>query len=293
MNRICLLVSGNLGYVVLLDLFQSKINIASVFTNKKSVDIIAFCNANNIPFFTGNPRNGKASEFLESQTSDILLSVNYLFIIDNHMINHPKFFAVNFHGSLLPKYRGRTPHVWAIINNEKYTGVTAHLINEKVDDGDIIDQLKIEIDYNDTGGSILEKFFRLYPEFIKSVLTKLVTNNYQLKRQKASLATYFGKRSPDDGLINWNWQRDRIRNWIRAQAKPYPGAFTFFEGRKITIHKAEMSEDGFHFNDLNGLIVNYENQKITVKTPNGCLLLSEIEIEDNIEIKRGKCLYND
>ena len=71
---------------------------------------------------------------------------SYLFLIEKDIILHPRFLTFNIHGSLLPKYRGRAPHIWAIINNEKETGITAHVIDEKCDSGDIISQIKIKIE---------------------------------------------------------------------------------------------------------------------------------------------------
>src|SRR5690606_33504394 len=101
----------------------------------------------------------------------------YLFIIDKKIIDLATSIAFNIHGSLLPKYRGRTPHVWSIINNEKFTGITAHIIDEGCDTGDIIEQVKIKISKSDTGASLLEKYNLLYLPLIRSVLEKIQTNS--------------------------------------------------------------------------------------------------------------------
>src|SRR5690606_11116288 len=104
---------------------------------------------------------------------DVLFSINYLFLIERDVLSQdPR--VVNLHGSLLPKYRGRTPHVWAIINNESHTGVTAHLVDEGCDTGPIILQREVPIEYTDTGATILLKFSSLYPEIIADVYRMLV-----------------------------------------------------------------------------------------------------------------------
>ena len=229
-----ILVSGNLGYTVLKYLYENYI-IKFVLTDSKSKLIIDFCIQNKISVFKGNPRNGRAISFCEQYKIDILLSANYLFIIEKDLIQLPRLLAFNIHGSLLPKYRGRTPHVWAIINNESETGITAHVIDENCDTGDIIEQTKIEISSENTGADLLDKFNEKYLELLNKVLSKANSENLTFTKQENNNATFFGKRNPDDGKIDWNWQKERIYNWIRAQAHPYPGAFTYHNTNKLII----------------------------------------------------------
>lgn len=287
---ICLLVSGNLGFQILQHVSSLEDSIKAVFTDSKSEEIIAFCLTNSIPTFIGNPRKSRASLFIKDLECDVLLSVNYLFLIEEDIIKLPKKYAINIHGSLLPKYRGRTPHVWAIINGEKYTGITAHLIEKEVDNGDIIEQLEIEIGENDTGGDILQKFNILYIEVVNRVLQRIKTDQILRKKQDSSKATYFGKRTPESGKINWLWCKDRIRNWIRAQARPYPGAYTFLETQKIVIHKAEISDLGFRDSMEDGTILEFDKDSITVKCANGSLKLSNLEFTSKIILKKGDVL---
>lgn len=268
-----ILVSGNLGYIVLKYL-HNYYKIKYVLTDSKSDAIINFCIQNEIAYFVGNPRNGRAFNFCSIEKIDILISVNYLFIIEKDLIQLPKAFAFNIHGSLLPKYRGRTPHVWAIINNEIKTGITAHLIDEGCDTGDIIEQIEIEIGCEDTGADILNKFNDNYIELLNIVLTKASLGKLTFIKQQNNFATFFGKRTPDDGKIDWNWQKERIYNWIRAQANPYPGAFTYSSGNKIIIDKIKYTETGFTNDMTNGLVIS--TSPFLVKTPNGVVELCQV-----------------
>jgi methionyl-tRNA formyltransferase len=260
------LCSGNLGFQILIQLIN-KYSISFVLTDSNSDKIIEFCTDNALPFFKGNPRSDNCKAFLEDKECEVLLSINYLFLIDEDIINIPKKYAINVHGSLLPKYRGRTPHVWAIINNEKKTGITAHLIDSGCDTGNIIEQIEVPIDSLDTGASILEKFNHLYWPLIEQVLMKIELDQLTFTGQDDSKATFFGKRTPDDGHINWNWQKERINNWVRAQAHPYPGSFTYVSGNKLTIDRISFTDDGFDFQIKNGTILSVNPLK--VKTPNG------------------------
>ena len=199
------------------------------------------------------------------------------------MIKHPTKFAVNFHGSLLPKYRGRTPNVWSIINNEQKSGITAHLIDDGCDTGDIIEQIEIEISKTDTGASILNKFNEKYFPLVQNVIDKIENNTISFKPQDHSKATYFGKRTPEDGLIDWNWHKERIFNWVRALSNPYPGAFSFMNGTKIIIDQVSFSDIGFNDDFENGTIL--QTYPLTVKCPNGVIQIDTLrEKHANFEI---------
>ena len=101
----------------------------------------------------------------------------------------------------------------------------------------------------------------------------------ECRKQDISKATYFGKRTPEDGQINWDWQKERIRNWVRAQANPYPGAFTFLNDNKIIINKIEYSDLGFQDTMDNGLVVAVIDGTPYVKTQNGVVKLVDFETD--------------
>lgn len=277
-----ILVSGNLGAIVLKNILNTT-PVSFVFTDSKSEEIINFCKIKNIPLFVGNPRNGRSQNFLIENKCSVILSINYLFIIEEDVIKHPTKFAVNFHGSLLPKYRGRTPHVWSIINNEQKSGITAHLIDNGCDTGDVIEQIEIEISKTDTGASILNKFNEKYFPLVQKVIDKIENDTISFKPQDHSKATYFGKRTPEDGLIDWNWHKERIFNWVRALSNPYPGAFSFMNGTKIIIDQVSFSDIGFSDDFENGTIL--QTSPLSVKCPNGVIQIDTLrEKHANFEI---------
>jgi methionyl-tRNA formyltransferase len=269
-----LLCSGELGLNTLKILAQN-FTPQFIFTDKNSVGIIDFAKNNSIPAFIGNPLKNKPALFLKHFKTDIIFSVNYLFIVADNILRHPGLYAINLHGSLLPKYRGRTPHVWAIINNEKETGITAHIMEEECDTGDIVLQKEIKIREDYTGADILKQYNKIYPDIIFELIEQIKNRKIKLIKQDIDKATYFGKRTPEDGQINWNWQKERIYNWVRAQAYPYPGAFTLFKNQKIIIDKISYSDFGFDNEMPNGLIVN-NKPNVLVKTPNGLVELTQI-----------------
>jgi methionyl-tRNA formyltransferase len=284
--KVGILTSGDLGMNTLIKIINN-FNVVFVLTDGNSHGVLSLCKENKIPCFKGNPRNGVGSDFIKKIEVDIIASINYLFLIEKDIIHHSKQITFNLHGSLLPKYRGRTPHVWSIINNEKETGITTHVIDEGCDTGDIISQTKIKIDKFHTGNDILNKYKILYYNLVKEVIEKVKSEQLKLKKQDENLATYFGVRRPGDGRIDWNWQKERIRNWVRAQSYPYPGAFTFFNGQKITIDKVEESYLGFNYNIINGTILEVKPNLI-IKTQNGALIIKDYR--EKIQFIKGEKL---
>lgn len=277
--RIGVMASGQLGYICLKQLVEIY-GIACVLTDKHSSGIISLTTEHNIPCFIGNPRKRKAANFIEELPIDILLSVNYLFLVEEDILSWPSKAAINFHGSLLPKYRGRTPHVWAIINGETATGITAHQMTLGCDEGDVVASRVVQISDLDTGGTLLEKYMAIYPELIQEVVESFRKGSTKFLKQDESKATYFEKRTPSDGAIDWSWQKERIRNWVRAQAYPYPGAFGFINGNKVIIDQVEFDDYGFKQGQPNGLILTEEPFRI--KTPNGVLLLKQVREGRNV-----------
>jgi len=286
--KLGVLCSGNLGFSVLKSLAENY-EVEFVLTDSKSIDIISYCDNHQIDSFKGNPRNGATAAFLKQKTANVLISVNYLFVIEEDIIGFAKDLIFNIHGSLLPKYRGRTPHVWAIINNEVETGITAHLIDEGCDTGAILEQVRIPISDSDTGADVLSKFEIEYYALIEKLLNNFKNNTLTLKKQDDEKATYFGKRTPEDGEINWNWQKERIYNWVRAQSKPYPGAFTLIGEQKVTIDKIAFSDKGYNFDMPNGLIIAH-SPAILVKTANGVIELEQIR--ENQHLCKKDIIFN-
>lgn len=276
--KIGFFISGELGFSTLI---KTGLDPQVIFTDKNSLEIINYCGIHEIPIFIGNPRNKEATNLIRKFNLDVVFSINYIFLLSKELFSLPRLGVINFHGSLLPKYRGRTPHVWAIINGEKRTGVTAHLVDEGCDTGPIILQREIFINRNDTGQDILNKFKNVYPEMLLEIIVMINNKNLIAENQKGE-ASFFGKRRPKDGQINWNTSSIEIYNWIRAQAYPYPGAFTYLNGEKIIIDKCEIIK--YSDKGIPGTILN--TNPLIVKSKDGAIKLLDIR-NKLINIKRN------
>ena len=160
------------------------------------------------------------------------------------LLRTPKIACLGFHASLLPKYRGRAPVNWAIINGESETGNTMITLEPEADTGDIVAQRKIAISDDDDCRTIYEKVGQTEIDMLDDVLPMIRRGILPRKKQDDSKASVMPKRRPEDGIIDWRRSTREIFNWVRALTEPYPGAFSLLNGEKVWIWTARPVEDG-------------------------------------------------
>jgi methionyl-tRNA formyltransferase len=181
---------------------------------------------------------------LREMKPDIIFSFYYRNLICQEILDIPRLGAFNLHGSLLPKYRGRVPINWAVLNGEIRTGATLHYMVKRPDAGDIVDQEAVSIGPRDTAQDVFIKVTTAARLVLERSLDAIKQGRASRRPQDESQASYFGARKPDDGCIDWHANAQRIFNLIRALTHPYPGAFTDVEGRRLFIWWAEPRPDG-------------------------------------------------
>lgn len=176
-------------------------------------------------------------EELVEFSPDYLLSIYYRFIIKKNILKIVDYKAMNSHPSLLPAYRGTKSSVWAILNNEKETGITFHYINEKIDDGNIILQKTISINNDDTAYSLYNKLISLFVLNFRSAFNMLINNNLGYKQ--IGKTTYYKRELPYNGILNFediNFAKAKL--FVRAMYfPPHKGAvFLKKNNQKIEIN---------------------------------------------------------
>ncbi len=163
---------------------------------------------------------------LREMKPDIIFSFYYRNMICQEILDIPRLGAFNLHGSLLPKYRGRVPINWAVLNGETETGATLHHMVKRPDAGDIIDQEAVSIGPRDTAQDVFIKVTAAARQVLERSLAAIKQGCAPRRPQDESQASYFGGRKPDDGRIDWRADARQLFNLIRAVTHPYPGAFT-------------------------------------------------------------------
>ena len=238
------------GKECLQELVSLGCNIVAIFTftdamAAKTSGAVSFQDISkkyNIPLYKVKSTNTPESVNLIKQLKpDVIFVIGWTRLVSNEILRIPQYGCFGMHASLLPKYRGRAPVNWALINNEPETGNSLFLLDEGVDTGKVFSQKKFPITISDTCETLYSKVAQAGKEMIGELLSKLGRKELQPITQNAYEATVMPKRTPEDGLIDWNKSALEIFNWVRALTHPYPGAFTFFQSKKLFIWEARIA----------------------------------------------------
>ncbi len=174
------------------------------------------------------PAEPGAAEVLERLTAlapDFIFSFYYRRMLPAAVLALARQGALNMHGSLLPKYRGRAPVNWAILNGETETGASLHYMIAKPDAGALLDQQRVSIGPDDTAVEVAGRVADAAVSVLKRTLPALIAGTAVARPLDLAKGSYFGGRRPADGEFSWDWPASRIHNLVRAVAPPFPGAF--------------------------------------------------------------------
>ncbi len=186
-------------------------------------------------------RDSGLVDLMARHRPELLLSVDYRYRIPPQILNIQGLTSINLHPGLLPRYRGRAPLNWAILQGETQLGLTAHCMDEGVDSGDIIAQVQFELAAHEDVGDALRKLYPLYADMVRKVFALVESGKLPRRPQDHAQATVYPRRRPEDGVIEWNLPAHHIHRLVRAVAAPYPGAFGWYDNRKIIVWKAQVS----------------------------------------------------
>ncbi len=166
---------------------------------------------------------------------DFVFSFYYRYMLDKAWLALPRLGALNIHGSLLPKYRGRAPVHWAIIHGETITGASLHYMVEKPDAGALVDQESVPILPNDNALEVSVKVAGAAEQVLRRSLPRLIAGTADARLLDLKQGSYFGRRTPEDGRIDWRLGAGAVHDLVRAVAPPFPGAFTEVNGQRLAI----------------------------------------------------------
>lgn len=173
---------------------------------------------------------------------DFLFSFYYRSLLGERLLGAARRGALNMHGSLLPKYRGRAPVNWAILKGERETGATLHYMVAQADAGDIVDQMSVPILADDDARAVFAKVTVAAETVLARSLPGLIAGTAPRRAQRLEPGQYFGRRRPEDGRIDWSWPARQIHDLVRAVAPPFPGAFAQVGGERWQIHRTRVSD---------------------------------------------------
>ncbi|MBF6545213.1 methionyl-tRNA formyltransferase [Nocardia brasiliensis] len=153
----------------------------------------------------------------------------------------PPHGTLNLHDSLLPKFTGFSPVLWALISGESEFGLTVHRMDEQLDTGDILVQRSLPIPPDATGTELVLAGMELIPGAVHEALSLLESGTAVWRPQNKAERTYFHKRSDRDSQIDWQWSAVDLERFVRALSEPYPRAFAYYRGERIEVLSASVS----------------------------------------------------
>lgn len=222
----------------------------------------------------GTLRDGEAQGLLSDYAPEVIVVVAYGRILPPSILGLPKYGCVNLHASLLPKFRGASPIQSAVLAGETRTGVTAMLMNEGMDTGDILKMSETPIDKDETAIELAERLSLMGAEMIIPVLRGLSGGSIIPKKQEEALAIYAPMLKKEMGRVDWSRPALDIHNQIRG-LQPWPAAYTSVSGKTLKLWRSRVLDDA---GGLPGEILR-AGERMIVSAGQGAIELLEVQLE--------------
>ncbi len=213
-------------------------------------------------------------EALKSYEAELFVVVAYGKILSQVILNIPKVFCINVHGSLLPKYRGAAPVNWAIINGDEATGVTIMKMNAKMDAGDIIAQERMTLTEDMTADVLRHQMAHVGAKLLVKTIDQIVSGQFKCVTQDESQVTLAAKLTKEMGRIDWNQSASQIERLIRG-LRPWPGTFCMYKGKVLKILEASIVKNS----GKPGTLIDINKQGFVVACAQEALLVKSVHLE--------------
>lgn len=261
-----------------------------------AADYRPVCSKYSIPVFeVANINDDEGLRLLKELAFDLVFVIGWTQLIRTEALNLPRLGMIGAHASLLPHNRGRAPINWALIKGERQTGNSLMWLAEGIDRGDIIDQVTIPVTLYDTCASVYEKVAQTNRDMILRVLPAIFAGQRPGRPQSENGDGYLPGRKPDDGLVNWSMSSNEVYNFLRALTAPYPGAFSWLEGRRWFLWQCSLLPHLGSIDATPGQIVGPIYSPVesacgqVVACGTGAIALLNVEAEDG-RILKGRVL---
>ena len=292
-NKLIVCAYHNVGYRCVSELLRQGADIALIFTHEDSSteeiwfeSVRELAERQGIPCLTSDINLPQNVERIREAAPDFIFSFYYRTMIKPALLEIPQQGALNLHGSFLPRYRGRVPVNWVVINGESETGATLHYMVEKPDAGDMVDQERVSIAFTDTAYDVFGKVTDAAVTVISRAWPLLRDGKAARIPMNLAEGSYFGGRKPADGRIDWTKSAVQIYNLVRGVTHPYPGAFTSLGGDTVVIWQAwPVAGSG-----APGRIVS--QNPLLVGTGDGLLEIRSLQIEGEQECTAADFIFN-
>jgi methionyl-tRNA formyltransferase len=184
---------------------------------------------------TNDINSSDTFEWLQSVTPEVCFCGGWSQIIERRVLEIPDEGFLGFHSSHLPEGRGGAPVNWSLINGADQVWISLFYYEPGVDSGDVLTQGSVSVEKRDDIGTVFNELASEACRLVSTIRKDLESGSVDATPQSLQNATYRPRRQPQDGLINWDRDPKSQYDWVRAQTKPYPGAYTFYNGKKVVV----------------------------------------------------------
>lgn len=236
---------------------------------------------------------------IKTMAPDYIFSFYYRALLNDSILSSARLGAFNLHGSLLPKYRGRAPLNWVLVNGETETGVTLHRMVKRADAGDIVAQQRVAIDEQDNALTLHRKLVACATQLLEGALPAVKRGDIVTTPQNECEATVVGRRTPEDGRIKWEQPAHTVNNLVRAVTYPWPGAFAFAGTVKFVVWKSRVHSTEYQAKP--GTVLSVEPfliacaegalEVVTGQSDNG-VFMNGSQLAQNLGMVKGALLYS-
>ena len=249
-------------------------NAATVSGHARLDDV---CVRHRIPYLGFRKINSpEVTEQLRAWAPDLFFVVGLSQLVGKSLLGIPKMACIGFHPTKLPAGRGRAPLAWLVLETNQ-GAANFFVMGEGTDDGPILVQEPFDVTAEDDAGSVAEKIDKAIKRALDHWLPLLKAGEWDPRPQDQSQASWYGKRAPEDGWIDWSASAESIDRLIRASSRPHPGAYTFWGEQKLLIWQSDR-ERKLRYRGVTGrLLLADKKRGLLVQTGSGLLWINQIE----------------
>ncbi|MFJ4658056.1 methionyl-tRNA formyltransferase [Nocardia sp. NPDC088792] len=240
-----------------------------------------------IPVHLTERADAETIDLVKRAEPDVIVVNSWYTWMPPELYKLPPHGTLNLHDSLLPKFTGFSPVLWALISGAEEFGLTVHRMDEQLDTGDILVQHRLTIPADATGPELVRAGMELIPGAVHEALRALESGTAEWQPQNKAERTYFHKRSDRDSRIDWSWDAVDLERFVRALAAPYPPAFSFYRGERVEVLAARVSEA--RYGGTPGRVIVQEDGGAVVCGPNPRhghnhgLVITRVRTADGVE----------
>jgi methionyl-tRNA formyltransferase len=285
--------SSERALAILLDLPQ--INMIGVLTLRQSrfnsdfADISGMAESASVPvYFADDTSAASLARLIRDADVDVVFAIGWSRLLSRDVLEAPRLGVVGFHPADLPRNRGRHPLIWALVLGLERTASTFFFMDDGFDSGPILSQISVEIEPEDDAGALYRKVLDVIPDQLRKITEGLTNGTLVARSQNHSQATYWRKRGPADGLIDWRMSARSIHNLVRGLTRPYVGAEFLLGENIVKLWKSEIVTSPAPTNSEPGKVLTVGSHGPVIQVGEDAIRL--LEYDPNIELREGDYL---